>query len=153
MTGGGMMFRWSAGGNNRQSFGFSRGRSGRVCGNADERRDGERSSTIRTSLYFWTGECRGMREAEGPQDWCILSLELSPRVLRLSRSPSWLFSRFFRPFPGPFRACSLDHHPSHTTSSVSSVYGRIFKDDCRTILRSTLWARLERARLLFKCRL
>lgn len=26
-----------------------------------------RETALRTSLYFWT-ECRGMREAEGPQD-------------------------------------------------------------------------------------
>lgn len=58
-----------------------------------------------------------------------------------SLSPSCLFSHFFRPFPSPFHACSLDHYPSHTTtSSVLSVYGRIFRDnDCRTILWSTPW--------------
>jgi len=27
-----------------------------------------RETALRTSLYFWTGECYGMREAEGPQD-------------------------------------------------------------------------------------
>lgn len=27
-----------------------------------------RETALRTSLYFWTGECRGMREAESPQD-------------------------------------------------------------------------------------
>jgi len=110
-----------------------------------------RETALRTSLYFWIGECRGMREAEGPQDWCILSLELSPRVLQLLIPLLPLFLLFFRPFPSPFRACSPNHHRSLTTSSVSSVYTRIFQRQqlSNHFTKYPVQELLER----FKCRL
>jgi len=58
----------SGGGKNRQSAGFSRGRVGSASlwehrREEEQARETERS---RTSLYFWAGECHGMREAKGP---------------------------------------------------------------------------------------
>jgi len=88
----------SAGGNNRQSSGFSRGKFGRVCGNADERRDDERNSTTNITLFLDRGVLRDERR-RGPQDWCILSLELSPRVLRFSIPFLSLFPLFSAFFP------------------------------------------------------
>ena len=54
-------FRWSAGGNNRQSSGFSRGKLDRICGNAAERRDGERNSVTNITLFLDRGVPRDER--------------------------------------------------------------------------------------------
>lgn len=108
----GNVARWSAGGKNRQSSGFSRGRLCEFVG-TPTRGGTVRETALWTSLYFWTGECRrDAAEAEGPQDWCILLLELSPRVLRspvplLPLFPPPIFSALFLVLFAPPRPATV----------------------------------------------
>lgn len=94
---------------------FPGGGPARVCGNDDERRDGERNSATNITLFLDRGVLRDERGGGSaglmhPFAWIIAA---GPTTLH---PPPVSFPTFFRPFPSPFRACSLSRPPSFSNN-------------------------------------